>query len=160
MQTHTAGNKLANSVNHTLFKEAGSSSSINLSLPLSVLSWDTSSRLFPPPLKCPHKPHCFQLILPSPWSRPMPKVPLAGPSSWACLGTSAAMSKYCFWPEPSLALPRENGAGNYFYLSGIDCVNTQNNASIPWSLQLQSGAATAAGEVRTHRSLSFEGGGG
>lgn len=47
-------------------------------------------------LKCPHKPHCFQLFH-SPWIRVMPKVTLAGLSSWACLGTSAAMSKYCFW---------------------------------------------------------------
>lgn len=90
-------------------------------------------------LKCPHKPHCFQLILPSPWSQAMPKVPPRRPVLLVLFGDICCHVQILFLAEPSLDLLRENRVGNYFYLSGIDCVNTQNNASMPWSSSCRAG---------------------
>lgn len=98
MQTHTANNwQTPTPMKYTSSKEMCFSSSINQSLLLSVSSSDTSWLLHSPssvPIN-----HIVSSFSTLPGFRVMPKVTLAGLSSWACLGTSAAMSKYCFWPS-------------------------------------------------------------
>lgn len=93
-------------------------------------------------LKCPHKPHCFQIV---PLFSPPPPKPgnvKSSPHRPALLGLFGDICchvQILFLAEPSLALLWKNRAGDYFYLSGIDCVNIQNNASLPWSSSCRAG---------------------
>lgn len=74
----------------------------------------------------------------------MPKVPLAGLSSWACLGTSAAMSKYCFWLSHRWLCCKRIEQGTIFTSAGLCCANVQNNASIPPSSSCSGAGQRAA----------------
>lgn len=81
----------------------------------------------------------------------MPRVPLAGLSSRACEGTSAAMSKYCFWPSRGWLCCERIKLATIFTSAGSTVLTCKQCVSA-LDVQLQSGAASEG--ARTISDLS------
>lgn len=99
-------------------------------------------------------------LLSSPERPAMPRVPLAGLSSQAHLGTSAAMSKYCFWPSRGWLCCERIKPGTIFTSVGLTMLTRKQCVSAR-DVQLQSGSASEGGRTfsdltHLHSGLGFQ----